>query len=108
MALPETLLNRVEIVSVGNALDGPDVRSIDLNRKHGTGLDRPPVNDDGACSAVAGIAPDVGPGQREILTKVMNKKRPGFDVVVMIYSVDRDADFQRTTLRPVLLTVRHS
>src|SRR6266851_4152786 len=87
----ERLLHWVPL-AVGEALDGGDAASIRLNGQDGAALDRGPVHQHGAGTAVGGIAPDGGAGLADGFSQVMNKQQTGLDVVFVSDSVDVDGD----------------
>ena len=61
MLLLERRLDRMQRAAGGQRLDGGYLLSVSLDREHGAGLDRCPVEQDGTGAAMRGIAPDVGP-----------------------------------------------
>ena len=92
VALPERLLDRVQLPVRGQPLDRRDVGAVGLDRQHVAGLDAAAVQVDGARPAVAGVAPDDGAGLPETLTEVLHEQHPWFDVVGDRCSVDVEAD----------------
>src|SRR5712692_11485814 len=58
--VPEGLLERVKLATLGQALDGGDLGAVRLHGKDRARFDAVAVHLDGAGPAVAGVAPDVG------------------------------------------------
>lgn len=80
--LPEGLLHRVHLVlGRGQALDGGDAAPVGLDGQHGAGLHRLAVEVDRAGTARGGVATDVGAGEPEGLTDVVDEQRAWLDVV---------------------------
>jgi hypothetical protein len=65
-------LHRVQLVALGDALDGRDVGAGGLSGQHGAGFDRPALDMDGEGAALAGVAADMRPGQIEIFAQQMD------------------------------------
>src|SRR6185436_7777285 len=61
--LPESLLDRVELTVLRHSLDGRDLGPIGLDGEEGARLHRLAVQVNGARPALAGVAPDMGPGE---------------------------------------------
>lgn len=87
VTLPESDLYGVEFVPIRYTFDRPNRSAIRLDGKHGARLDCATIDNDGACSAVSGVAPDVGAGEAQILAEVVHEQRPGFDIAAVICSV---------------------
>jgi hypothetical protein len=92
VALVERLLHRVENAVLGETLDGGHRLPVGLHREHVARLDAATVEVDGAGTAVAGVAPDDGPGLPEPFAEVVDEKHAWFDVVGVARSVDGDTD----------------
>src|SRR6478672_10825339 len=90
--LPEGRLHRVELIAVGKALDGLDLRAVGLDGEHRARLDRPAIDVDGAGAALAGVAADVGAGQVEILPQRLDEESPGLDVELVGCAIDDERD----------------
>src|SRR6478672_6385194 len=93
--VPERLLQRVERGAVGHPLDGLDLVPVGLDREDGAGLRALAVEVDGARAAVAGVAPDVGAGQPEVVAQEVDEQEPRFDVGLVGLAVDGDRDVLR-------------
>jgi hypothetical protein len=55
-------------------------------------LDRDPIEVDGACAAVRGIAPDGRAGLADALPQVMDQQQARFDVVLIADAIDLDGN----------------
>lgn len=73
--LPEPLLHGVKRVLRANTLDGGDVCLMGLYGEHQARFGDASVDDHRARPAVAGLTPEVGPGQTELITQEMSEKR---------------------------------
>jgi hypothetical protein len=100
MALPETLLNRMELAIVGEPLDGRDVGTLRLHGEHGAGFDRGAVDVDRTCPAIAGLATDVGPRQMKVLPDEVDQESPRLDVIGYLTSVDGHGHIHGGTFQP--------
>ena len=78
--LAERLLQRRQLVGVGEALDGLDVGAVDLHRQHQAGAHRRAVDDHRAGAADAMLAADVRAGQSERVAQKIAEMRARFDV----------------------------
>jgi hypothetical protein len=76
-------LHRVQLVALGDALDGGDAGASRLAGKHGARFHRAAVDMHDAGAALAGIAADMGAGEIEVIAQEMDEQRP-------ILHVDRD------------------
>ncbi len=90
--LPEGGLHRVEVVAVGEALDGLDLRAVGLDREHRAGLDGLAIDVDRAGAALAGVAADVRAGQVEILPQGLDEESPRLDVELPGRPIDDERD----------------
>jgi hypothetical protein len=70
--LDERGLERVELATLGKALDGHDLCTFRLDREHGAGLHRAAVDIDRAGAAVTGLAADMGALQAQLLAQEMD------------------------------------
>ena len=82
----------MERVAVGEALDGQHLGAIGLDGQHRAGLDRPPVDVDGAGAALAGVAADVRPGQVEVLAQRLDQEASRLDVQLAGRPIDDERD----------------
>src|SRR5688572_23778903 len=73
--VPERLLERMEAGAVGDALDGPDLATVGLDGEHRARLGALAIDVDGAGATVAGVAPDVRPGQPEVLAQEVDEEQ---------------------------------
>ena len=80
VALPEALLNGMQCVAVGQALDRLDVGTIRLNGQNHARFRGCPVDNDRAGSAVAGLTPDMGSSQKRLIPNEVNEKCAGLHI----------------------------
>src|ERR1700716_2229757 len=80
MLVPERLLEGMQRRTLGEALDGRDLRPVSLDSKDGAGLHAVAVELDGARPAVAGVATHVRPGQSCLLAYVLHQERSRLDL----------------------------
>jgi hypothetical protein len=91
MVFLEAVLEWVERSSLGGkSLDGGEAVPIGLNGQHGATFDALAIQQDGAGTAAAGIASDVGTGHVEDLADHVHKQEPGFDFQFMFCAIDGD------------------
>src|SRR6185436_8868587 len=62
------------------ALDGGDARSVGLDAENGARLHRVAVQQDGAGTALAGVAADVGSGEAQVLAQDLDQETSRLDV----------------------------
>src|SRR5438477_6854587 len=79
MTITERLLDRMQRVARGEALDSHDLCPARLHCKHGARLDRTAVKMDGAAAALAGVAANMRSGEAELITQEVGQKRAVFD-----------------------------
>src|SRR6185369_3472873 len=90
---PEPFLEGVERAVRGlHALDRPDVRAIRLDGEHRAALHRLAVDRDGARTALAGVAADVGAGELQVLAQELDEHPSGLDIPLSWLSVDDERD----------------
>ena len=87
--LAEGLLHRMQLLAVGEALDGEHVGAVRLHRQHGAGLDRLAVDMDDAAAALRGVAADMGAGQPQDLAQELDQQRARLDGGVDGFAVHR-------------------
>src|SRR5919106_1128622 len=80
VVIREGLLERMELAARRERLDGLDGRPVGLDGGQHAGLDRRAVEDDGARTAVPGVAPDVRPGQVEVVADEVDEQAPRLDL----------------------------
>jgi hypothetical protein len=90
--LPETFLNGVKLPVLLQALDGGELVAVGLDGKHGAGLHRLSVEENGAGAAVGGVAANVRPGQPEIFPKEVHQQQARFHFSLVLHSIDRHLD----------------
>ena len=78
--LPEGLLQRMEPLCRGEALDRRDRAALGLDRKHRAGLHGLTVDVDRAGAALARVAADVRPGEVEVLPDQLHQEASRLDV----------------------------
>src|SRR5262245_42850683 len=92
VAVPEGLLQLVQLVAVGEAFDGLDGRAVGLHGEEHAALDQRAVDDHRAGAAVAGVAADVASGQVEIVAHEVDQQLARVDLPLVRRAVDRDRD----------------
>src|SRR5579859_1818490 len=90
--VPESLLDGVQLIAVGHALDGREVAAVGLDGEHRAALDRLAVHVDRARAALAGVAADVRSGQAYDIPEVVHEQQSRFDLVLVLTPVDGDSD----------------
>src|SRR5438034_9138888 len=79
MLLPKTLLNRMQVSVLCQALDRRDLPSVGLHREERARLDCLSVHKHRTGAADAGLAADMGSCEAQILAQVMNEKKARLD-----------------------------
>lgn len=92
MLIPESLLNRIELVAGCQSLDGSDVVSISLHRKHGARFDGASVEHDRAGAADRGFAADVRTSHACDVAEVMDEQQARLDFIRVRLAVDGEGD----------------
>jgi len=87
----ERLLQWVPL-AVREAINRGDLTAIGLDRQDGAALDRDPIEVDGACAAVRGVAPDGCAGLPDALPQVVHQQQAGLDVVLIADAIDPDGN----------------
>src|SRR5262249_15605791 len=100
VALPESLLERVQLAADREPLDGLDRRAVGLDGEHRAALDGLTVDAHRARTAARGVAADVGPGQAEVLADEVDQERARLDRAGLLLAVDRDGDLVLAHGRP--------
>src|ERR687888_802740 len=88
VALPEGLLQRMELAALREALDRRDLAAVGLDREHGAGLHRVPVEMDRAGAAERRVAADLRPGEAEVVAEEVDEQRPRLDLRLVPDAVD--------------------
>jgi hypothetical protein len=95
MFLAETLLHGMKILTIRQALDRLHLGAVRLHGKDGAGFYRAPIEMHRTRAALAGVATDMGSGERELLAKEINQECSWFDHGIVLDTVDGDADRHR-------------
>ena len=77
---PEGLLQRVQRAISREPLDGGDLPTFRLDGEHGAALHRLPIHVDGAGTALARVAADVGAGEIQLVAQHVREQRPWLDL----------------------------
>src|SRR5919109_3208022 len=100
VALPEGLLERMQLALARETLDRRDLAPVGLDREHGARLHREPVEVDRAGAAERRVAADLRPGEAEVVAEEVDEQRPGLDLRLVPDAVDG----QCYRYHPVLLS----
>ena len=79
VVIHEGLLHRMQLVAVGEALDGADLLAVGLHGEHQAGAHRLAVDDHRAGAADAVLAADMGAGLAAILADGVGQRAPRLD-----------------------------
>src|SRR6188508_1956444 len=90
--IPERLLERMKGRLAGHPLDGLELTAIGLDSEHRARLRARAVDVDGARAAVARVAPDVRPGQPEVIAQEMDEEEARLDIRLVRLTVDGHRD----------------
>jgi hypothetical protein len=93
----EGRLQRVEDVAIRQAFHGSQRVAIYLNGQGQARADRVVVEEYRAGAADAVLAPDVGPGQPEVVSEEVAEEQPRLDGPLVGGSVDGDGDRMKAT-----------
>src|ERR671930_2012899 len=88
MALPEGLLQRMQLAVVGETLDRRDLAAVGLDCEHGARLHGAAVEMDRAGAADRRVAADLRPGQAEVVAQEVDEQRPRLDLRLAPDAVD--------------------
>jgi hypothetical protein len=91
VVVPEGLLERVQLVAVGHALDGLDLGAVGLDGKHRAALHRVAVDVHRARAAVGGVTADVRAGQTQVVAQQMDQEQTRLDFDLVVLPVDGEA-----------------
>src|SRR5205814_2248873 len=86
--LEERLLERMEVVTLGDALDRRDCGAFGFDAEHAAGVHEAAVDDDRAGSTVAVVAAFLGAGQSELVVEDFEHALAGFTEEVRLLVVD--------------------
>src|SRR5919197_53416 len=100
VALPERLLERMELAAPRQALDGRDLAAVGLDCEHGARLHCAPVEMDRAGAADRRVAADLRPSEPEVVAEEVDEQRPRLDLRLVPDAVDGE----RYRYHPVLLS----
>src|SRR4029078_8059563 len=89
---PEAFLQRMQLAVRREAFDRRDRGGVGLDGEDGAGLRAPGVDEDCARSALTGVAPDVRPGQTQVLAEEVDKEDARIDVSLANLAVDGHRD----------------
>jgi len=92
MLFLKSFLQWMEFTVIGHAFDRADLVPIRLHSKYGTGLHRPAIQKDGACTAVCGVAANVRSGERQDLPDEMDQEKPRLYFSLMVSAVHSNAN----------------
>ena len=104
----ERLLQRRQLVAVGEALDGLDRRAVGLDGEQHAALHELAVDDHRAGAAVAGVAADVAAGQVEVVAQEVDQQPARLDLALVGRAVDVDRDPPAATRSPRSIHVSSS
>ena len=96
----ERLLERAQLLALGEPLDGGDLRAVRLHREQHAALHRLAVEVDRAGAAVAGVAADVRAGQVDVVADEVDEQAARVDLALVDDAVHLDRD--RAALRGVV------
>src|SRR5690606_24344550 len=88
----ERPLQRVPPPVAGQALDGADLAAVGLGGQDRAALHGQPVHEDGARTAAAGVAADLGVGLADVPPRGVEEKAARRDLVVVAHAVEGYAD----------------
>src|ERR1700682_4494488 len=83
MLVPKSLLQRVQLPILGHALDRGELLAFSLDGEHGAALDGVSVHQDRACTALTGVAADVGPSEADYVSRIVHAQQPGLDPMLL-------------------------
>ena len=89
---PEAVLQRMQVAVRREPLDRRDRRAVGLDREDRARLRAAAVDEDGAGSALAGVAPDVRAGQTQLFAEEVDEEHARVDVSLANLAVDGHRD----------------
>src|SRR5919198_26971 len=96
VALPERLLQRMQLAVLRQALDRRDLAAVGLDGEHGARLHREPVDVDRAGAADGRVAADLRSGEPEVVAEEVDEQRPRLDLRLVPDAVDGERNrYQR-------------
>src|SRR5207248_6865083 len=87
--LPEALLDRMKLAVLGQPLDRHELGAVALHGEEVARLHRLAVHEDGAGTALARVAADVGAGEPHRLADVVHQQKSRLHFVAVRLAVDR-------------------
>src|SRR5262249_60465863 len=97
-------LHGMEVISIGQPLDGGDRGAGRLRRHHGARFDGAAIQMDHAGPALPGIAPHMRPGQAQRLAQELDQEGSVFDLPRHGTPVDLDIDLSHLAPSPFWYT----
>jgi hypothetical protein len=88
VVLAEGLLQRREIIVVGQSLDGDDLAAFGLDREDQAGAYRLAVHQHGAGAADAVLAANVSAGEAKLVAQTIRESQPRLDLDADLLAVD--------------------
>src|SRR6266404_3296223 len=92
VGITEGLLNRMELAVFFETLNGGDLRSVSLHRKHRAGLYRQAIHQHSASAAVCRVATDVRAGKVARLAQELNQQHAWLNLTRTRLAVGADID----------------
>ena len=85
----------VDVLTGGQTFDGRHLFALALDREAGTGEDRLAIDDDGAGTAVGGVADMLGAGEAQVVAERVEQGDPRLDLQGVVGPVDVQLDLHR-------------
>ena len=92
VALPKTLLHRMQFAILGQTFNGGDLGAVRLHGQQRAGFDRLAIEQDGAGAAKARFTADMSAGQLAVVTEQMDEQSARLDRVLVFDPIDADVD----------------
>ena len=93
--LPESLLNRMQLVTTGQTFYRCDLATICLNRQYGTGLHRPAIHQHRARATQRSLTTDMRTGESRIFAQEMDEQQPRLNRSAALRSIYGDCNIPR-------------
>jgi hypothetical protein len=97
VVLDEGVLQWMQHITIGQALDSPDLLSLRLDGEHEAGADWQAVNEYRTTAAYAMLATDMRPRQAAIVPNRINQSPARFDLGPIVPAIDIEGDFDHVT-----------
>jgi hypothetical protein len=91
--LAKGLLQRREVMVVGESFDRHDLAALGLHREHQTRAHRCVIDNDGAGAAHTMLATNMGSGEAEHMTQAIRQRHPRLDFDLDFFAVDFKSDW---------------